>query len=226
MPFRVSWIYKILIVFQFIHHSTEVEYEFIPRDERIYKKCKDMPGVLDISGMFDMSKLNLTMVEEGIHTSGNITITWSGLDLSDRIQMAASVEYFDRGTWVPTILNLLIPDFCKVLYDEKQFWYGGWASHITNRKEIEKECIKVPGVSKGLHLTSFCSVSLTMIILLQTVLIFETFMARYRFGSGIVLRPGRYLIRFYYTAYDKFNIKRPTEICFEIMGEFEKVLKY
>ncbi|XP_017024353.1 uncharacterized protein [Drosophila kikkawai] len=200
MSRSVSQIYQFLLISQFIYYSTEVEYEFIPQDERYYEKCKDLPDALGMEELFDMTNLNIAMTEEGLQFSGNMTSTWLGLDPSDRIQMATSIQYFDRGTWVPTILNMLIPDFCKFLYDERQSWYT-WSSHIINRKEIETECFKVPG----------------------TVFIFDTYPTSFRFGSGIYLKPGRYSLQVQFTAYDKFNKKRPTEVCYEIRGEFFKV---
>ncbi|XP_017024354.1 uncharacterized protein [Drosophila kikkawai] len=169
-------------------------------DGTFYNECKDLPGALPMEGLFDMTNLNLSLVEDGIQFSGNMTSVWHGLDPSDRIQMTGSVQYFDRGTWVPTILNMLVYDLCKILYDDKQLWYKSWSSHIVNRREIEKECL-MPG----------------------TVFILETYTANFRFGSGIYLKPGRYSIRVQNTAYDKFDIKRPNEICYEIRGEFFKV---
>ncbi|XP_041632778.2 uncharacterized protein [Drosophila kikkawai] len=196
----VSQIYQLLIVLQFICYSTEVEYEFLMEDGTFYNECKDLPGALSMEDFLDMTNLNRTLVEEGIQVSGNMTSVWYGVDYSDRIQMTGSVQYFDRGTWVPTILNMLVSDLCKVLYDDKQLWYKSWSSHIVNRREIEKECL-MPG----------------------TVFIFETYTANFRFGSGIYLKPGRYSIRLQYKAFDKFNIMRPNDICYEIRGEFFKI---
>nr|XP_041632777.1 uncharacterized protein LOC121502870 [Drosophila kikkawai] len=200
MSRRASQIYQFLFISQFICYSTEVEYEFLMEDGTFYNECKDVPGALPMDGLFDVTNLSRTLVEDGIQISGNMTSMWYGLDYSDRIQLELSTRYFDRGTWVPTILNMLVYDLCKILYDPKQLWYKPWTSHVVNRKEIEKECF-MPG----------------------TVFIFETYTANIIFGSGIYLKPGRYSIRLQYTAYDKFNIKRPTEVCYEIRGEFFKV---
>ncbi|KAH8309008.1 hypothetical protein KR059_004943 [Drosophila kikkawai] len=216
----VSQIYQLLIVLQFICYSTEVEYEFLMEDGTFYNECKDLPGALSMEDFLDMTNLNRTLVEDGIQFSGNMTSVWHGLDPSDRIQMTGSVQYFDRGTWVPTILNMLVSDLCKVLYDDKQLWYKPWTSHIVNRREIEKECL-MPGVR--FIVFAFILSLLVMIILLQTVFIFETYTANFRFGSGIYLKPGRYSIRLQYKAFDKFNIMRPNDICYEIRGEFFKI---
>ncbi|KAH8309009.1 hypothetical protein KR059_004942 [Drosophila kikkawai] len=220
MSRRASQIYQFLFISQFICYSTEVEYEFLMEDGTFYNECKDLPGALPMDGLFDVTNLSRTLVEEGIQISGNMTSMWYGLDYSDRIQLELGTRYFDRGTWVPTILNMLVYDLCKVLYDDKQLWYKPWTSHIVNRREIEKECL-MPGVR--FIVFAFIVSLLIMIILLQTVFIFETYTANIIFGSGIYLKPGRYSIRLQYTAYDKFNIKRPTEVCFEIRGEFFKV---
>lgn len=63
--------------------------------------------------------------------------------------MAASLRYFDRGTWQPTTLNMLIKDFCKVMYDQKQIWYDFYSGHVVNRADVEANCVTVKGVSAG-----------------------------------------------------------------------------
>lgn len=62
------------------------------------------------------------------------------------LQLTGNLLFFDRGAWQPTTLNMMVRDFCAVMYDKKQLWYTDWSSHVVNRDEIKDNCIKVPGV--------------------------------------------------------------------------------
>jgi len=54
-------------------------------------------------------------------------------------------------------------------------------------------------------------------------MILETYSVDFIFSSGFPLKDGRYAFRFRFTAFDKEEMKRPSEGCFEIKGDFNKL---
>jgi len=60
-------------------------------------------------------------------------------------------------------------------------------------------------------------------ICLQAKMILETYSVDFIFSSGFPLKDGRYAFRFRFTAFDKEEMKRPSEGCFEIKGDFNKL---
>jgi len=158
-------IWHFLILLQHIQKSLAMTYEFIMEDERIFSDCKDKPpGTLDVNDLFDFTNTTFQMSESGVTLSGCKTVIWD-IQPTDRVevtknkltemyrnykpyfQLAVSVLYFDRGTWQPTTLNMLIKDFCKVMFDEKQVWYDSYSKHIQNAAEVNNTCYRVKGVS-------------------------------------------------------------------------------
>ncbi|XP_016927514.2 uncharacterized protein CheB53a [Drosophila suzukii] len=195
------WKWMLLIIFEVVNLSMQIEYEFELEDESIYTNCSDVPpGTLNINGLFDMTNLSTTMTPEGIILSGNMTNVFNAQP-SDRIEVTGNLLYFDRGTWQPTTLNMAIKDFCKVMYDEKQLWYKEWASRVTNRDVIKDQCIKNQG----------------------TVLLMETYTIMLRFGSSVPLISGRYTLRIRVFAIDQSGKKRPNDVCYEVRGTFFKI---
>lgn len=75
-----------------------------------------------------------------------VLINIFGFFFSVLLQLTGNLLFFDRGAWQPTTLNMMVRDFCAVMYDKKQLWYTDWSSHVMNREEIKDNCIKVPGV--------------------------------------------------------------------------------
>nr|XP_044251864.1 uncharacterized protein LOC108058971 [Drosophila takahashii] len=113
-------ILKLLILLQRIHSSMEAKFDFLFEDERIFSDCREKPpGTLDISSLYDFSNTGFDMSEDGVTISGYTTVIWD-IQPTDRVEVAVSVQYYDRGSWQPTILNMVIKDFCKVMFDEKQ----------------------------------------------------------------------------------------------------------
>ncbi|KAH8284746.1 hypothetical protein KR054_000506 [Drosophila jambulina] len=189
-----------LILVNLIYYAMGIQYEFLLEDERIFSDCADKPlGTQNIYSMFDTSNMNLAMDDEGISVSGNHTLIWDAQP-SDRIEMAGSLRYFDRGTWQPTTLNILSKDFCKVMYDHRQIWYNLYTNHIANRPDIAEKCITEKG----------------------TTFIIQPYKLDPHIGLGVPLKPGRYAVRMEFSAFDSSNVKRPNSICTEIRGEFFK----
>nr|XP_016927515.1 uncharacterized protein LOC108008235 [Drosophila suzukii] len=193
-------IWHFLILLQHIQKSLAMTYEFIMEDERIFSDCKDKPpGTLDVNDLFDFTNTTFQMSESGVTLSGCKTVIWD-IQPTDRVELAVSVLYFDRGTWQPTTLNMLIKDFCKVMFDEKQVWYDSYSKHIQNAAEVNNTCYRVKG----------------------SPIIFEEYTIQPVFSSGMIIKSGRYAMRFMHSAYDNNGLVRPNKICYEIKGEFKK----
>ncbi|XP_039482915.1 uncharacterized protein LOC120446152 [Drosophila santomea] len=193
-------IWQLLILMAFIENSMEINYEFTMEDERITSDCQDEAvGTLNIDGLFDWSNATFVMAEEGVTLSGSKTVVWD-IQPSDRVELLGSLYYFDRGTWQPTTLNMVIKDFCSVMFDKNQVWYDAYSKHIANSADVKDTCYRVKG----------------------SVIQFETYTINLEFGSGVPFQKGRYAIRLKFRAFDKNGKIRPNEICFEIKGNFLK----
>nr|XP_016999478.2 uncharacterized protein LOC108058995 [Drosophila takahashii] len=140
------------------------------------------------------------MSETGVTFSGNITVMWD-IQPTDRVEVTVNVLYYDRGSWQATTLNMIVKDFCKVMFDKNQLWYESFTKHITNSADVKETCFRVKG----------------------SQIIFETYTVDFVFSCGFPLKNGRYAIIFMYKAYDENEVKRPIEGCYEIKGEFIKI---
>ncbi|XP_017035508.2 uncharacterized protein [Drosophila kikkawai] len=170
-------------------------------DEKVFSDCEPMPpGSRNASGLFDFSQSTFTMDENGIYIEGNVTSVWN-VHPRDVVKAELSLSYFDRGSWVPTILNLAPKDLCKVLYDKKQYWYIYWFSHVTNAEDVKDKCLYY-----------------------GTTFIFEPFYFNIFLGLDMPLRGGRYLINIGLTAHDPNGIKREDTICMGMRGDLNKIL--
>ncbi|EDW91916.1 uncharacterized protein LOC6531401 isoform X1 [Drosophila yakuba] len=200
MKRRTCWKFELILILKVVHLSQQINYEFELEDESIYTNCSGVPpGTLNIDGLFDLTNYSTTMTQDGILVSGNMTSVFNAQP-SDRIELTGSLLYFDRGVWQPTTLNMMVRDFCAVMYDKKQLWYSDWSAHVTNRDVIKKNCIKVHG----------------------TLFLIETYHLKIGFGSGIPLITGRYSIRVQVFAVDRKGKKRPRDVCYEVKGNFYK----
>ncbi|KAH8348455.1 hypothetical protein KR084_007539 [Drosophila pseudotakahashii] len=193
-------IWQLLILLQRIKNSTEIKFDFLFEDERIVSDCGEKPaGTLGINSLFDFTNTGFDMSEDGVTVSGYTTVIWD-IQPTDRVEIAVSVQYYDRGSWQPTILNMVIKDFCKVMFDEKQMWYDCYSKHILNAAEVNQTCYNVKG----------------------SQIKFETYTIHPVFSSGMSLKSGRHSMRFIHSAYDQNGVVRPNKICFEVKGEFKK----
>ncbi|KAH8337152.1 hypothetical protein KR059_001897 [Drosophila kikkawai] len=192
---------QILILVTIVSLTVEIQYEFEFEDDKIFTKCLDNPnGFKDIEGLFDLSNMTFEWGEEGIVVSGNMTTVWE-VEPTDRIEVRSHTLHWERGFWQPTILNIFVFDFCKVMYDKNQIWYSIMTQHVINVEEIRDKCIN----NKG------------------TLLMFEKFLMKAELGIGMVLSSGRYRIVVNLVAIDLNNITRPNGICYETIGTFFKI---
>ncbi|KAH8354471.1 hypothetical protein KR084_011981 [Drosophila pseudotakahashii] len=200
MNLNLVLLWRIIIVLKMIKPSIQVDYEFVFEDESVFAKCVDEPpGYSFITGLFDFTHFRTEMLPEGIHVEGKITSLWD-VQPTDRIEGRLSVFHWDRGTWQPTILNLISRDFCKVSLDPKQYWYRSFSKYIINQEEAKEKCFTHMG----------------------TEYVFEPFISEIYFGAGFNVPPGRKRIVCTLVAIDLNNVTRPNGICFEMRGEFQK----
>ncbi|KAH8242757.1 hypothetical protein KR032_001881, partial [Drosophila birchii] len=212
---------QIVILLKIVSLSIGIQYEFDFEDDQIYSKCPDSPnGTLSMFEWLDFSDFTFELSEEGIFASGNLTTMWE-VEPTDRIEARINVLHWERGFWQPTILNVYIFDFCKVMYDKNQLWYNLMIEHVINVEEVKEKCIKYKGVSgrqfKGLYKR------FVKILNFQTTLVYEPYLVKVRFGMGMVIPPGRHRIIVNAVAIDLNNVTRPNGICYELRGQFYKI---
>ncbi|KAH8242756.1 hypothetical protein KR032_001880 [Drosophila birchii] len=194
---------QILILLKIVSLSVEFQYEFEFEDDQIYSKCLDNPnGAKGMEGLFDCSDFTMELNEEGVVISGNLTTVWD-VDPTDRVEVRSNTLHWERGFWQPTILNIVIFDFCKVMYDKNQIWFKPVTQHVINVEDVRGKCL----TNK------------------ETILVFEEYVMMVQLGMGMVVAPGRYRIIIHIVAIDLNNVTRPNGICFEIKGQFFKILK-
>ncbi|XP_020813866.1 uncharacterized protein LOC110188478 [Drosophila serrata] len=194
---------RLLILICYCSSSLQILHEFVLEDEQVFTDCINAPpGSRNASGLFDFSRMNFTMDENGIYIEGNLTTVWD-VPPEDVILGDMSISYFDRGSWIPTLLNIHVKNVCNVLYDEEQYWYKYWLVHVTNVKDVKDKCLNNPG----------------------TQIIFEPFYCNVVLGLDMPLRSGRYLTTFMLTAQDSNGVKHENTICFSVRSEIHKIPK-
>nr|XP_016992963.1 uncharacterized protein LOC108054496 [Drosophila takahashii] len=176
-------------------------YEFILEDERIFTDCdKPPPGSQNMNGLFNFSDATFVMSEQGVYFGGNLTTSWN-IQKEDIINAALSMQYFDRGSWVPTVLNLSPKNVCRSFFDERQYLHTFFFKNVENVAEIKEKCVNVPG----------------------TVLVMKPSYFEIKVGLSVSLKPGRYKIEMIFTAVDEKGVERSNQICSAIRGEMNKI---
>ncbi|XP_017043692.1 uncharacterized protein LOC108089806 [Drosophila ficusphila] len=178
-----------------------INYDVLIEDPDIYLPCTESPpGSISIHDLFDLRNLTLELEEDGIHVSGSATVKWD-LPATDRISASFSVMQYNRGTWEPTVFNVNSPDFCKAIFEKDEYWYKYWFKNLRNTEEIREKCIKKKG----------------------TLLLFDPFVMELQLNqvTGPNLR-GRYKAVITFDAFDEYNVRRNTSVCFEIRGDLQK----
>lgn len=146
MDFQFSVLCQILIFLTAAQPSIGGYFEYVLDDESVFSECFNTPpGYANISGLFDVSTVNFEMGPEGVHIDGHVTSTWD-IQPTDRIEGRLNVVHMDRGTWQPTVLNMVCKDFCKTFLDPNQYWYNVFPKHIINKDEARQKCLNYKGV--------------------------------------------------------------------------------
>ncbi|KAH8356401.1 hypothetical protein KR084_010992 [Drosophila pseudotakahashii] len=194
--------YFLILLFSIYRYSMGIFYEFILEDERIFTDCeKPPPGSQNLNGLFsNFSGVTFIMSEKGVYFGGNLTTSWN-IQKADSINAALSMQYFDRGSWVPTVLNLSPKNVCKSLFDDRQYLYTFFFKNVENVAEIQEKCVNIPG----------------------TVLVVNPYYFDIKVGLSVSLKPGRYKIEMILTAVDENGVERSNKICTAIRGEMNKI---
>ncbi|XP_043863669.1 uncharacterized protein LOC6572349 isoform X2 [Drosophila mojavensis] len=102
--------------------------------------------------------------------------------------------------WQQTPYSMKIRDFVPALFDRNLDFYKYWTRHIMNREEI-RQTMFYPG----------------------TVLIHEPFDVNVTMESNGMPINGRYKFTTIIKAFDSNNVQRDTYICFEVIGDVNRL---
>ncbi|XP_016972265.1 uncharacterized protein LOC108039700 [Drosophila rhopaloa] len=188
---------KILIFLQVIRLSFEMNNEFVPEREDLFSECQDKPGFDYMDKFGDFSLLSRKRGKNGgTYISGNITMVWD-VEPSDRVAVEGYLLKLEGGIWKPTVLKASDKDFCRSFYDKKTIYYPYSTEHVINKDEVKEKCLTNPG----------------------TVLVVEPFFQRILINFAVPLTVGRHKVVIMFSAFDKAGVKRPRDICMEIIGD-------
>ncbi|XP_073811587.1 uncharacterized protein [Musca autumnalis] len=177
-----------------LNHATL--YKFFFENENLADKCFDIVGNNGVHDMLDVSELNLEYSDGNVFCSGNVTIVWD-VQPEDRIEVRCEVFKYQRGSWQPTVYNLLSKDFCLDQYNKYLYWYQLWSKLIPTEEQL---CINHKGLTY--HYIPF-----------SIDFIFDVPLSA----------EGRHKLVVTFTAYENGIYKRPNSVCFQFVGEFVKV---
>ncbi|XP_030565266.1 uncharacterized protein LOC115765742 [Drosophila novamexicana] len=195
-----NFVYKVLIWILLARQSSAIKYKFSLENEDVFTNCPNKPSnVLNVSGLFDTSESTFKTDFVSVRFSGNLTCAWN-IQPGDRIQISVQLNRFDRGSWQPTVFNMHVRDFCASLYEKEQYWYKFWSKYIINKEQVREKCI-LPG-------TKFIHEPFDVDLLLE--------------AQGLPLI-GQHKLVYTFKAFDTNGVERETSICFEMLGEFQRL---
>ncbi|XP_073834751.1 uncharacterized protein [Musca autumnalis] len=171
-------------------------YQFFFANENLFDKCSDIPGNNGIHDMFDLTEFNIEYSDGNIYLSGNATNVWD-VQPEDRIELRCEVFKYERGSWQPTVYNLLSNDFCRDQYKEGLMWYQAWTQYIPTEERL---CVNHRGLTYH-----YIPYSMNLI------------------NDAPLMPEGRHKLVITFTAYENGIAKRPNSICFQFVGEFLKI---
>ncbi|XP_016970755.1 uncharacterized protein LOC108038481 [Drosophila rhopaloa] len=172
--------------------------------EDSFLPCTDgPPGSIPVTEAFYLDDLVVELVPEGIYVSGNATTLWN-FPRTDRLQAKVSIFHHNRGTWEPTVFNVLTRDLCTAIFDKNTYWHNSWFRNLLNEEEIKEKCLTTK----------------------DTVLAYNPFLLKLR-AENIIGPPlhGRYMAKIIFEAFDQNNERRPTSLCFEFRGNVQRIRK-
>ncbi|XP_022214858.2 uncharacterized protein LOC111069218 [Drosophila obscura] len=189
-----------ILLLAIVYRTSGATYELLVADESLFSDCPSQAkGTLNQHGMFDFSNFSSSMNPDGVTIAGSMTSVWD-IQPKDRVEMAISLLYLDRGTWQPTGFSMVSSDFCGKMYDDKQYWYKFWSGHIANVNDVRDKCFQ-----RG------------------TKLLMETYLLSLKASIMGPMRSGRYKAQINFNAFAEGGAKRPPNICFEIVGDLLRV---
>ncbi|XP_023165308.2 uncharacterized protein LOC115483536 [Drosophila hydei] len=200
MWLHIEFLFVSFLVIIFAICSSALNYIFVAENEDFFEDCvNSKSNVLNFDGIVNKSELSFTLHDEVILVSGNVTFIWD-IQPGDRVQATFKTNKYDRGSWQLTPYVMKMQDFRPTLFDKDQHFYKFWTRHIINVEEI-KETIFYPG----------------------TKIIHEPFDINVTMEFTGVPVSGRYKITTLLKAYDSNNLPRDTSICFEVIGEVDRL---
>ncbi|XP_017857718.1 PREDICTED: uncharacterized protein LOC108610241 [Drosophila arizonae] len=196
----MKFLYPLCIVILLAICSSALKYIFVPENEDFFQDCpNEKSNVLNVNQAADMSHMTFTIHDDVILVSGNATYTWM-IEVGDRIQASFTSLKYDRGMWQQTPYSMKIRDFVPALYDRNLDFYKYWTSHIINKDEI-RHTMFYPG----------------------TILIHEPFDVNVTIESNGMPINGRYKFTTIIKAFDSNNVQRDTYVCFEVIGDVNRL---
>ncbi|XP_017082375.2 uncharacterized protein LOC108115450 isoform X2 [Drosophila eugracilis] len=108
----------------------------------------------------------------------------------------------NRGNWEPTVFNVVTTDLCTAIFDKNTYWNNAWFQFLANPEEIREKCL----------------------ITKDTVIVYNPFLLKLRVDN--IIGPslhGRYKAVVIFEAFDENNVRRPTSLCFEFIGDVERI---
>lgn len=144
LNFQDFWkIFVLLILCDIFSSSHGTIHIFLPEDAGIFSDCDDKPDVLGLDSLFDMSNLEVEILEESASIEGFVEVVWD-VEPTDRVDFRADLLKSARGGWQPTVFSMVQKDFCSTLFQEDGFWYKAWGQFVD---EEDRKCINHKGVS-------------------------------------------------------------------------------
>lgn len=144
LHFQEFWkIFVLLILCNIFSLSHGTIHIFLPEDAGIFSDCDDKPDALGLDSIFDMSNLEVEILEESASLEGYVEVIWD-VEPTDRVDFKADLLKSARGGWQPTVFSMVQKDFCSTLFEEDGFWYKAWGQFVD---EEDRKCINHKGVS-------------------------------------------------------------------------------
>ncbi|XP_061394326.1 uncharacterized protein LOC133329884 [Musca vetustissima] len=175
-----------LVYFRTIVVVKAALYGFAFENDEMFDDCPDVPYSVNVLDIGDLSNIEMDYTDGFVSVSGNHTVTWEGVQPTDRIECIAEVYQFRRGAWQPTPFTIIEKDFCKVQFDPTSVWYQVWSKHIPEHLRI---CFNNYGIMYA----------------------YEPFTVDARFNF-ITFVEGRYKLVGRGFAYDERNLKRKVSL--------------
>ncbi|XP_055387550.1 uncharacterized protein LOC129616104 [Condylostylus longicornis] len=126
--------YLILFTCVIIKMTLSYNYKAIASDERIIIPCEGQEEAF-VDKFVEMPDVKFFFTHNDIlvQGSGNAIKTFQP---DEKVELKVTTFVKKKGFWVRTVFSLYRPDFCKVVLDPEQVWYGA----LKNYKEQFEIC--------------------------------------------------------------------------------------
>ncbi|XP_073846548.1 uncharacterized protein [Musca autumnalis] len=188
----------VLILSEFFNVSRVIgaEVAFLLDNPEVFEKCDGHPGN-GIHDLFDMSNVKIEIDDYNMHTEGFVTMIWD-VEETDRLVFRVEVFKFQRGTWQPTVYNIIRENFCDTAFYEHEIWHDAVMGTL---KEDERICFNKKGAIYHFNVDNY--------------MVFQT--------TNNNELEGQHKMILTLEAFDKNGKKRPKTLCTQLKGEFTKI---